>query len=46
MLQMFTVIVFECVKETPQFHEGFTESYNEESNEKYFLEVDVKYPEK
>ena len=29
-----------------QFNEGFIKNYNEESNQGYFLEVDVKYVEK
>ena len=29
-----------------EFDEGFISSYNEESDEGYFLEVDVQYPEK
>ena len=29
-----------------QFNEGFIKNYNEESNQGYFLEVDVKYIEK
>ena len=32
---------FEWVKETSRFNEIFIESYNEESDEVYFLEVDV-----
>ena len=32
---------FEWVKETSQFNEGFTERYNKESDEGYFLPVDV-----
>ena len=31
---------------TSQFNEDFIENYNEESDEGYFLEVDVKYLEK
>ena len=31
---------------TTQFNEDFIKNYNEESNEGYFLEVDVKYLEK
>ena len=31
---------------TPQFNESFIMSYNEESNKGYFLEIDVKYPER
>ena len=32
------------VKETSQFNEEIIKSYNEESDKRYFLEVDVKYP--
>ena len=38
MPQWLTVNKFEWFKDTPQ--------YNEESDEGYFLEVDVQYPEK
>ena len=27
-----------------EFNEDFTESYNKESDEGYFLEVDIQYP--
>ena len=37
---------FEWTGDTSQFNEDFMKNYNEESNEGYFLEVDVKYPEK
>ena len=37
---------FEWIKDTSQFNEDFIKSYNEESNEGYFLEVDVQYLEK
>ena len=37
---------FRCVEETSLFNEGFIESYNEESNEGYFLEGDGHNPEK
>ena len=37
---------FRWVQETSQFNEGFIESYNEESDERNFLETDVQYPEK
>ena len=30
----------------PQFNEDFIKSNNEESDERYFLEIDVQYPEK
>ena len=29
-----------------QFNKDFIEIYNEDNDEKYFLEVDVQYPEK
>ena len=31
------------MKDTSQFNEDFIKNYNEESNEGYFLEVDVQY---
>ena len=37
---------FECIEDTSQFTEDFIKNYNEESNEGYFLEVDVQYPKK
>ena len=33
-------------KNTSKFNEDFIKNYNEESDEVYFLEVDVQYPEK
>ena len=45
MSQKLLVNGFEWVKKTSQFNEGFIESYNEESDEEYFLEVDVQYTE-
>ena len=41
MSQKLPVNNFEWVKYTSQFDEDFIENYNEESNEGYFLEVDV-----
>ena len=43
MLQMFPVHDFEWIKDTSQFKEDFIKNYNEESDEGYFLEVDVQY---
>ena len=40
------MINFELIKDTSQFNEDFLKNYNEESDERYFLEVDVQYPEK
>ena len=37
---------FEWIEDTSQFNEDFIKSYNAESNEGYFLEVDVQYLEK
>ena len=37
---------FEWVKDIFQFNKYFIKNYNEESNEGYFLEVDVQYLEK
>ena len=41
MSQKLHVNNFEWVKDTSQFNEGFIKSYNEESDEGYFLEIDV-----
>ena len=46
MLQKLPVNNFEWIKDTSQFNEDFIKNYNEESDEGYFLEVDVQYPEK
>ena len=32
------------IEENSQFNEDFVESYNDDSDEGYFLEVDVQYP--
>ena len=37
---------FEWIEDTSQFSEDFIKSYNEESDELHFLEVDVQYAEK
>ena len=37
---------FEQIEDTSKFNEDFIKNYNEESDEGYFLEVDVQYPEK
>ena len=36
---------FEWIKDTSQFNEDFIKNYNEESDERYFLQVDVQYLE-
>ena len=46
MSQKLLVNNFEWVKDTSQFNEDFIKNYNEESNDGYFLEVEVQYLEK
>ena len=46
MLQKLPVNIFEWIKDTFQFNEDFIKSYIEETDEGYFLEVDVQYPKK
>ena len=46
MSQKLPVNKFEWIEETSQFNEDFIKNYNKESDEGYFLEVDVQYPEK
>ena len=46
MLQKLPVNNFEWIKDTCQFNEEFIKNYNEESDEGYFLEVNVQYLEK
>ena len=43
--QKLPVNGFKLVEETFHFNEDFIKSYNEESGEEYFLEVDGQYPE-
>ena len=44
MSQKLPLNNFEWIKDTSQFNEDFIKSYNEQSNEGYFLDVDVQYP--
>ena len=46
MSQKLPVNNFEWIEDTSQFNEYIIKSYDEESNEGYFPEVDVQYPEK
>ena len=46
MPQNLPVNKFEWIQNTSQFNEDFIKNYNEESDEGYFLEIDVQYPEK
>ena len=46
MSQKLPVNNFEWIKDTSQFNGDFIKDYNGESDEGYFIEVDVQYPEK
>ena len=46
MSQKFPGNNFEWIKDTFQLKEDFVKIHNEESDEGYFLELDVQYPEK
>ena len=46
MSQKLPVIKFERNEDTSKFNKDFIKKYNEESDEGYFLGVDVQYPEK
>ena len=43
MLQKLPVNKFEWIEDTSQFNEDVRQKYNKESDEGYFLEVDVQY---
>ena len=45
MSQKLPVSNFEWIKDTARFNEDFVKNYDEESDEGYFLEVDVGYLE-
>ena len=45
MSQKLLVDGFEWVEDTSQINEDFIKSYNEESDERYFLKVEIQYPE-
>ena len=44
MSQKLPVNGFEWVEELSQFNKDFIKDYDENSNERYFFESDVKYP--
>ena len=46
MSQKFPVNKFKWIEDTSSFNEYFIKNYNEESDKRYFFEVDVQYPEK
>ena len=45
MSQKFPVNAFKWVEDLSEFDECFIKCYNEKSEEGYFLEVDIQYPE-
>ena len=45
MSQNLPINKFKSIENTYQFNENFIKSYNEDSDEGYFLEVDVQFPE-
>ena len=46
MSQKLPVNKSEWIEDTSKFKEDFIKNYNEESDEGYFLEIDIQYPEK
>ena len=46
MCQKLPINNFEGIKDTFQFNEDFIKNYNEESDEGYFLEIDIQYLKK
>ena len=44
MWQKLPVNEFKWVEDISEFNEDFIKNYNDESEEWYFLEVDVQYP--
>ena len=46
MSQKLPVKIFEQIEGTSQFNDDFVQNYNEESDQGYFLEVDIQYPKK
>ena len=46
MSQKLPVNGFKWIEETSHFNGSFIKSYDEESDEGYFFEVDIQYPEK
>ena len=43
MSQKLPINNFVWIKDTSQFNEDFIKNYNEESDEGYFIKVDVQY---
>ena len=44
MSQKIAVNGFKLENDLPKFNEDFMKNYNENSDEGYFLEVDIEYP--
>ena len=44
-MQKLPINNFQWIENTSQFNQGFIKGYNGESNERYFLEVEIQYPE-
>ena len=45
MCRMLPVNNFESIEDIFQLNKDFTKNYNEEKDERYFLEFDAQYPE-
>ena len=45
MCRMLPVNNFESIEDIFQLNKDFTKNYNEEKDERYFLEFDIQYPE-
>ena len=46
MSQKLPVNKFKWIEDNSKFNDDFIKNYNEESDEGYFIEVDIQYPEK
>ena len=46
MSQKLSVNNFDWIKDIFQFNEDFIKNYNKETDDEYFFEVDVQYPDK
>ena len=46
MSQISPVNKFKLIEDNSKFNQDFIKNYNEEDEEGYFLELDVKYPKK
>ena len=46
MSQKLPVNNFDWIKDIYQFNEDFIKNYNKETDDEYFFEVDVQYPDK